>query len=465
MKRLALLSALCIAGCGGFLGNGDDSVPDSGKDPNIVVLEGAVGNDYVPAEQPGEVIARVRIGTNPVARGKRPAINLALVIDTSGSMEGDAIDHARTAALAIVDELERGDQLSVVVFHSVTEVLLPSTKLTSSNRDEVKASIARMKAHGTTDMAGGLTNAIQQAYAGRRDDGVNRIVLLSDGIPNDETQILQLAQNARNSGLAITALGLGLDYNETLLASVAQTSGGKFHYIDDSRKVAKVFRNEVLRLERVVARNATVTFVPGPGVTIDEVVGQQAQPLGVNRSMLVHLGDISEGDARELVLRLQATGGRPGATVELMDAVLRFQDTVADAGALERRVYLSVRSADDPQMIESAHNVDVERSLERARAAAAMVQAIAMARAGQIEQGQKLLEQAEAAARQSANRFEDDETLTGHADSMVELRGALPALAAQPPPAITPDEMRAAETAPSVIRESHDSAVRTLQGD
>jgi hypothetical protein len=94
-----------------------------------------------------------------------------------------------------------------------------------------------------------------------------------------------------------------------------------------------------------------------------------------------------------------------------------------------------------------------------------MVQAIAMARAGQIEQGQQLLDKAESAARESAKRFEDDETLTGHADSMVELRGALPALAAQPPPALTPDDVRAAEAAPSVIRESHDSAVRTLQGD
>jgi Ca-activated chloride channel family protein len=464
MKRLGIVLALALVGCGGFFGDGKGAKVIAAADPNVVVLEGALGNEYVLTDPTSELIARVRVKTNPVKDGRRPPINLALVVDTSGSMEGDPIDDARAAALAMVDELEPGDQLSVVVFNSQTDVLVPTTKLDAANLDEIKASIGKMKAHGTTDMLGGLGAGLQQAYNGRKPDGVNRIVLLSDGVPNDETQILPLAQNARNSGISITALGLGLDYNETLLANLAQTSGGKFHYIEDSSKVAGVFRDEILRIERVVARNASVTLVPGPGVTISEVVGQQPQATGANRALLVHLGDISEGDERDLVLRLQVTGRRAGSAVELMDAVLRFQDTVANAGSLERRVYLAARSTDDAEQIEQSRNLSVEQSLERARAAGAMVQAISMARSGRVEEGQKLLDTAEASARDAAKRF-DDEQLVRHADSMTELRGALPSLVAQPTPDTPALELEAVEAAPSVIRESHDSAMRTLQGD
>jgi Ca-activated chloride channel homolog len=450
--------ALALAGCGGSLGNG--LAPPAATDPNVVLLEGVVGNAYLPSHESAEVAARVRIATNDADQPSRPAINLALAVDTSGSMEGAPIDDARAAALAIVDELEPGDQLAVIVFHSTTEVLVPSTKLTSSNRAGVKAKIARMQARGTTDLAGGLAHAIHQARAGHIPDGINRIVLLGDGVANDGTQLLSLAQSARDAGLSITALGLGLDYDETMLAGIAQMSGGKFHYIDDSSKVAGVFRGELLRIERVVARNATVTFVPGPGVTIREVVGQQVAPAGDGRSAVVHLGDISHGDERDLLLRLEATGGRPGAAVELMDAVLRFEDTVAGAGMLERRVYLSARATDDAAAIEAARDHDVERSLERARAAAAMVQAISMARSGRIDQGQELLERAEAEARRSAKRFGSDAELLRHADSMVQLRDALPAVAPDP----IPDASEARASGAGVIRRSHDRAVRTLQG-
>jgi len=468
----ALVSTLAPAGCGGMFGNGKDETPPgplvAATDPNVVLLEGALSNDLVPADQSSELIARVRVRTGPVEGAERPPINLALAIDTSGSMEGDPIEDARAAALAIVDELEPGDQLAVVVFHSRTEVLVPSTALTADNLAKVKADIGQMKASGTTDMTGGLSAAIQQAAAARKPDGVNRIVLLSDGVPNDETQILPLAQSAGGSGIAITALGLGLDYNETLLAGVAQTSGGTFHYIDDSAKVAGVFKDEVLRLERVVARNATAVFVPGPGVEILEVVGQQAQPSGGNRAIQVALGDISEGDERDLVLRLQVSGRRDGAPIELLDAVLYFQDTVANAGNLERRIYLSAHASGDADQVQAHRDADVERSLERARAAAAMVQAISYARSGQVDQGQQLLDSAQAHARGVAEELGDQE-LAAQADSMTKLRSALPAMV--PQPTIQTDEGMVAPTAaeapadaPETIRRSHDSAMRTLQG-
>ena len=85
-------------------------------DPELVALEGALGNKYVKTDQQGEVLAHLRITTRDLAAGPRPVLNLALAVDTSGSMSGAAIENARAAAIAILDQLRPGDKLSVVVW-------------------------------------------------------------------------------------------------------------------------------------------------------------------------------------------------------------------------------------------------------------------------------------------------------------------------------------------------------------
>ena len=93
-------------------------------------------------------------------------------------------------------------------------------------------------------------------------------------MPNDATTVRDMAANAGSQGISITALGLGPDYDETLMGSIAQVSGGRFHYVEDSSKIATFFDEEISRLSRAEAKNAYVELVPGPGVSIDAVVGQ-----------------------------------------------------------------------------------------------------------------------------------------------------------------------------------------------
>src|SRR5262249_41051167 len=95
-----------------------------------------------------------------------------------------------------------------------------------------------------------------------------------DGVPNNDAEIRPLAAEAATHAIPITALGLGPDYNETLMGAVAQLSGGQFHYVRESAEVAGFFKNEILRMKQVYARNATVDITPGPGVRVESVVGQ-----------------------------------------------------------------------------------------------------------------------------------------------------------------------------------------------
>src|SRR5205823_14678987 len=111
------------------------------------------------------------------------------------------------------------------------------------------------------------------------------------------------------------------------MGAVAQRSGGQFHYVRESGEVASFFKNEVLRLKQVFARNAALEVTTGPGVRIDEVVGEPTAPTG--NGVRIALGDISRSDIRDLVVRLHADAHRDGASVELIDAVLSYDDPFA----------------------------------------------------------------------------------------------------------------------------------------
>lgn len=194
-------------------------------------LEPTVSQSLVPAGQPVELMARFRIRADAIEQGERQKINLALVVDTSGSMQGQALQDAKQASQSLVDALGEGDLLSVVGFGSSAEVVVPTTVLDQHNVKEIKAKIAAMEASGTTDMAGGLSAGLAELRQQLRPDRLHRVVLLSDGVPNDDGQLLGLAQSAGSQGISITAMGLGLDYDESLMAKLAMHSGGKYHFI------------------------------------------------------------------------------------------------------------------------------------------------------------------------------------------------------------------------------------------
>lgn len=457
--------ALLAVGCGGAQGGA------RGEDPELITMEGTLGNTFVPAGQTTSVVARLRIATLPPRDMHRPPINVAVVVDTSGSMDGAPIDDARAATLSLLDAMQDGDRLAVVAFHSETEVLLPSTRIERGQLGELRERVSEMRAMGTTDLAGGLRAGLEEVIRNFEPQGINRVVLLSDGVPNDPSTIEALAQAAGERGIAITALGLGTEYDETLLAAISQRSGGRFHFVEDSGAVASVFRDEVLRMRRVLARNLAIALRPGPGVRIESVVGQPQ--VSADGSVRVPIGDLAEGETRDVIVRVTADGRRAGALVELMDAVLAFDDAAFDAGHFERRVFLGARATASQEDLASGRDASVELDAARMLAASVTVEAIRLARGGELQRARDLLAQAAAQAESEA-RNRGDRALAAQAEGMRTVEAYLPTLPYEATattgsaydysdeaamPAAAP-----AEDAPRAIRAEHERAMRVLQG-
>jgi Ca-activated chloride channel homolog len=388
------------------------------NDPNLVDLTAALQNPFVPAKQPQELIARVRVGTLPLKNEIRRPIHLALVIDTSGSMEGEAIVNARAAAIEAVQALADGDRISVIAFHSKTDVVAPPTKIDAGSRLVLRKKLEALEAKGTTDLAGGLRAALEQIALQQVPDEVRRVVLLSDGLPNDPSQILPIADSLAQLA-PITALGLGLEFDEALLASIAQRTGGKFHFVEDSKLVASVFKDEVLRLDRTIAKNAILELTPGPGVTIAGVIGRS--PVAVGRGLQIQLGDVGEDENRDVLVRLAVSPRAENASVELMDAVLWYDDATQGAGRFERRLFLSAKSTSDAKKISEAEDEEVSRAYAKQAAAALTIEAINEARLGNVSGSQAILQRAEMETRASASKYGDDELQRALVD-IVELQ-------------------------------------------
>ncbi len=189
--------------------------------------------------------------------GTRTPLNLCLVIDRSGSMEGPPLEYVKQACSHVVDLLTPNDVLSIVTFEEIVEVLMPAQRVT--NKQLIKDGIMRLVPGNTTNLYDGLSLALQQVLALNDPSRAARLIVLTDGDPTagikDHSSLVTHAGEIKGRGITVTFLGFGPDYNEELLASMAKKAGGNYYYIHRPDLIPEVFRMELDKLMTVVGQN------------------------------------------------------------------------------------------------------------------------------------------------------------------------------------------------------------------
>lgn len=362
--------------------------------PKLVDWEVKSSHPYLLAGEETSTVVHLEIGAKlPESAQERIPLNLCLVVDHSGSMTKDQLQDARKAVRHVLGELSDEDTVSVVAFSSRVSVLQEQDEWGDVDRKELFAAIDDLEARGTTNMTGALQTALGQVR-NRFDGGrLNRIILLSDGIPNDASQLSALADGARSSQIAISTFGLGPHYNEDLMADLADRSGGNYRFIQKSGDIEQYFAEERQGLEQVVARNASVNVTLGPGVTLDQALGAQANYSG-NNQISIFIGDLGASDKRAVALKLKVKAPASGANVELVDATLTWEDVVFWDGYKERLAYLQAESTKDTALIDQHHDKIVEEKVGRLLAAWEAEQAIRDYEAGNRAQAERRLKSA-----------------------------------------------------------------------
>jgi len=256
--------------------------------------------------------------------GMRTPLNLCLVIDRSGSMEGAPLEYAKPACAHVVDLLSPNDVLSIVTFEETVDLLMPAQRVT--DRQRIKDGIMRLVAGNTTHLHGGLTMALQQVLSFSDPGRATRLVVLTDGDPTagikDFPTLTQFAAEIKQKGVTITFLGFGPDYNEELLAGMAKKAGGNYYFIAQPALIPEVFRNELDKMLTTVARNLSLTFKPARWVTC-----RAPQQASSGQEFVVTLADMERGSTVQQVLDLEFQN-HPLGWYRVASGRLTYDDTV-----------------------------------------------------------------------------------------------------------------------------------------
>lgn len=394
----------------------------------------------------GEGFVGVWVDVPAGARNRtRAPVDLALVIDTSGSMEGAKIQAARASARSLVEHLADGDVLSVDVFSDSARPLIPPVKLTPETRARVLSTLAELGTGGSTNMFDGLQLAEMHVAQAPANHPVRRIVMISDGQanvgPSSPEALGELAGRSLGFGAQVTSLGVGLDYDERTLDAIAERTSGRLFHVGDPREMEGTLEHEIALLSSTVADQATIDIVPAPGVEIEGVDGARME-WGAGRVARVPLGALYTGQHREALVRVRLSGSSAGTQRALASVRLTFRDPTENDVERVQEVLARVTASDDPAAVAEHANAQTHAMIATLAAAKTELLAAQDVGAGNYAQAQNQLAAAEQNLRDEAARTKDaaaKRKLDDAVQTVASARAHAGAAAAAPAPAARAD--------------------------
>jgi Ca-activated chloride channel family protein len=207
---------------------------------------------------------------------RRLPLNVALVIDRSGSMAQDGkLESAKAAAIHLLEQLRPDDVFSLVIFDSQAHLLVPSRRARDMNG--VRSQIQRLTPGGGTNIYDGLRRGYAEAATAAGSETINRVILLSDGRVSsgvtDPGAFERLTAMEADKEIQTTSVGVGLDFNEDLMMAIARDGRGNYHFIKDSADTRTVFAKELDELTHVVAKAVRLRIRLAEGIGLVRVLG------------------------------------------------------------------------------------------------------------------------------------------------------------------------------------------------
>jgi Ca-activated chloride channel family protein len=319
-----------------------------------------------------------------------PPVNLAIVIDRSGSMKGDRIANAILAATGIIDRMRDGDSVTVVSFDTQAQVVVPPTRATTSSRPSIQAAIRSLRLGGDTCISCGIEEAMAQLnLTTLGTERINRMILLSDGATNhgitDPVALRAMASRMRDRGCSISTIGVDVDFDEKVLALLAGESNGHHYFVQNAADLPRVFADEFDGLLASVASDTELSIGFEPGVFVDQVFDRSFRREGDSR-VVVPFGTFGAKQEKTLLVKLRVPADRAGvqpvAQMTLAYRDLTTQKAATSTGALALKIVDGAGSDIDPF---------VEARLERSRTAQSLTEANALFAQGRVEEAKNKL--------------------------------------------------------------------------
>ena len=335
------------------------------------------------------VLAHIEAPAAPPREGRRP-VNLAFVLDRSGSMAGQKIALAREAVITALHSLRAEDRFALVVYDNVVDLVMPSTPADSEARRQAERLLRAIDARGSTDLGGGWLAGCEQVAQALSEQSVSRCLLLSDGLANvgitDGDELAGHAADLAARGVATSTFGVGHDFDEVLLEQMALQGAGNFYYIESAKQIPDYIASEVGEALEVVAQDVCLEIEAAKGVWVsslnDSTVSRQDQ------TTTVSLGSLVSEQVVDAVLEVTFPRGSSGEQ-QHVSVALRDRDGVLKGGG--QPVEVSFAYAPHGENDRQVRDHEVDREVAKLYASRARREAAEMNRRGNFKEAQRIV--------------------------------------------------------------------------
>jgi Ca-activated chloride channel family protein len=372
--RIAAVAASIVLISGAFILTKEkhtNVVPD--PEPGTISFEFCPENSYwLPEAKKDEfyLFVLLKAGDKPVtADAERTPLNLSLVVDRSGSMEGDKIKYTKQAVDYVINQLGENDRISIVEYSDEVNVLASTQSI--GDRSKLHNKVASIHASGSTNLSGGMVEGFNQVGSSRKNlsgtgvgqNYVHRVLLMSDGLANkgvtEPDGITALVdQYFESDNVSISTFGVGADYNENLMAGIATRGRGHYEFIESPEDLPRIFDQELKGISSLMAKETKlqITF-PESEMELDKVY-QFSNKLKGN-TIEIDLADMFANDQRGVLIRFKT---KPNVSAPFsFTGKLSYQDANKGMEFIERTETANITLARNDADIDRGFNVRAEQ--------------------------------------------------------------------------------------------------------
>jgi Ca-activated chloride channel family protein len=344
---LLILALIIVTGAAmAYSGRGKPAVPPPpppfSSGAGLLNLTGHLVQTHVLQGSPGRVSLELTLAAGHVkedAAGGHRGVDLVVVLDRSGSMQGAKLDYARQSLLHLLSGLTDRDRFALFSYSDAVRKhcdLLPAKDF---NRSLMQSAVNSVFSSGATNLGEGLRAGIDMIAAAGRPGHPGRVILISDGLANrgvtDPSALGRMAAAAAGKEFAVSTVGVGADFNEFLMTLIADRGAGSYYYLENPAAFAEVFQREFLATQSERITGIAVSLALPGGVRLADASGY---PVTVSDGTAVfYPGSLRPGQTRRIYLTLQVPTDREKA-FEIDRIVARYQcDGETREAAMENR--------------------------------------------------------------------------------------------------------------------------------
>ncbi len=340
----------------------------------------------------------------------RTPVNVAIVLDKSGSMQGTKLTDAKAAAIKAIGMLGANDIVSIVAYDDTVTVLIPATKV--ADREQIFARIEGIQAGGSTALFAGVSKGVAEARKFFDKNRVNRVILLSDGLanigPSSPGDLAELGTSLGREGISVTTIGLGLDYNEDLMTQLAQKSDGNHMFAEQASDLDRIFAREFGDVLSVVAQDVEIVIECIDGVRPIRIMGRDGDVVGSR--VVTKMNQLYSQQDKYVLLEVELPkthGHANNQQLHVADVRCSFDDTLTQK-RIESRAPVAIQLSSSIDVVDKNENGTIMVSVVEQIGVEQNKVAVKLRDEGEIEKAKDILKQNAQMLEDAAQRYDSD---------------------------------------------------------